>query len=1097
MKNKIAAIVLAVSLTTGGISAGASTFSDVENDKYKESIEYLNEIGVINGVGNNMFAPEQTITRGDFSVMLAKALGLKGHTDNMFSDVTAQDYYCDAVNAVSQAGILQGMGGGLFCPQNEITVQECAAISVRAYEYKKNMKISYGEFLHEYSDGGKVSEWAKSSMNKALTMNFISADNGMITPMRKVSRKEAAMLMAVLMNSLTEDIYWDNSAQTRIIQNRRGNIFTKGEDVTFTLKTGWSLIECVINDFWNETVSHEFIKNDSGAILLNYGYLNPGYYNAAFYSTDKYGMKYEIAKTTFCILEPCDFSDVKYSPFGMNTHADRSSTGWSYDLLKEASLIGVKSVRDTNDWGATETGKGVYKSSHAQWLQGSADKYGMSVLSVTGYTNKFYDNNATPWSEDGRQGFANYSKAIFDLYGGRLEKQEMFNEWWGPQFGDKGDGPADSLPETYVPLVKKVYETVKKAYPNAELLGEFGSPAEWNEPILNLGIIDYMDAAAYHVYPNYSSYEYVKKVASELREQLAKYNKNGKNIPMYLTETGCATSTNNYGVPEEEQAYYVPKLFCLALSEGTERIYWYDLIDDGNSDSEHEHRFGILHANGSDYGSYTPKPAYVAYGVLARTIKDMRFKEAVNKDGIECYTFAGENEPVNVIYYRGGEEQITVYADKPIYMIDMMGNERLCTPVDGKLYFTVSDESIYLRGEIKNFEKGMPYSVTSDKWAAVGEPIELTVHSEEPGGEAVIGGVSYKLNENILLSPAQTAQQRRIVIDLKRDGKCFGRLVAKKDINEKYECSVYSGVEAVDNIPHGTVNIKVNNISPDPLHLTGVQYSFNEVDGQKMCDEVIEGGQSKVISADVGVIEGNKKYPVKVQLMIDGEFTGKIDKETQLEFNLLRKKTITVDGVLDELPKDWEINLLDGSVNSLASDGSHYNGEEDLSGKAWVTYDDENLYFAADIIDNMHETTFENDQIWRNDSVQVAIYCPDNEKYDTATKFFEIGLSAFEGNERIWQWRKITEDKENDFLEGSVYKRTENGSHIIYEFSVPWKTLGINPNINKNISMTILVNDEDKGVRKTALSWGDGVLSGKDPMKFRSFVLVGEVDKDD
>ena len=38
MKNKIAAIVLAVSLTTGGISAGASTFSDVENDKLPEEI---------------------------------------------------------------------------------------------------------------------------------------------------------------------------------------------------------------------------------------------------------------------------------------------------------------------------------------------------------------------------------------------------------------------------------------------------------------------------------------------------------------------------------------------------------------------------------------------------------------------------------------------------------------------------------------------------------------------------------------------------------------------------------------------------------------------------------------------------------------------------------------------------------------------------------------------------------------------------------------------------------------------------------------------------------------------------------------------------
>ena len=149
MKNKITAIALAVSLTAGGTSAVASTFSDVENDKYKESIEYLSEIGVINGVGNNMFAPEQTITRGDFSMILSKALGLSGNTDNMFADVAEQDYYYDAVNAVSAAGILQGVGDSLFCPQNEITVQECAAIAVRAYEYKKNLKISYGEFLYD------------------------------------------------------------------------------------------------------------------------------------------------------------------------------------------------------------------------------------------------------------------------------------------------------------------------------------------------------------------------------------------------------------------------------------------------------------------------------------------------------------------------------------------------------------------------------------------------------------------------------------------------------------------------------------------------------------------------------------------------------------------------------------------------------------------------------------------------------------------------------------------------------------------------------------------------------------------------------------
>jgi len=494
MKKRIATVLAAI-LAAGSLPVNA--FSDVPEELSSAgAIEYLYNLGIVSGVDGENFMPEANIKRADFAIILAKALGLEAVSENKFSDVRKEAYYSEAVNSAANASILSGVGDGLFNPESPISVQEAASVLTRACEMLTGKKINYANILKSLTDGEETATWAKTAVNKALTMGFVEPENGKIYPTSYISRAKMAEGVAKLIQSARETTDWDYSKSSELVHTKRGNIFKKGEKAEIGLVTEYPIVECVVKNFWNEEVYSEFKRVANGELMLDFSDFEAGYYLVEFYGTDPTGITSVIAKTTFCILEECDYSRIEDSPYGMNLHCARGTTGWSYDLIDEASYIGVKNLRDGTEWAVTEKQKGVYNDECYRTLLEYCDKYNMELLTVTGFTNKFYDNGATPYTPEGRQGYANYSKALHDMCGTEL-KQEMYNEWWGKQFGDRGDGPADSLPETYVPLVENIYKTVKEAYPDAILLGEFGGEA-WNQSLLDLGIAPYMDAAAYH-----------------------------------------------------------------------------------------------------------------------------------------------------------------------------------------------------------------------------------------------------------------------------------------------------------------------------------------------------------------------------------------------------------------------------------------------------------------------------------------------------------------------------------------------------------------------------------------------------------------------
>jgi hypothetical protein len=135
-----------VARTFGLVSSSkALTFTDVgSTHKYKQEIAAAYERGVINGVGNNKFAPDAQLTREQASTIIYKALLLALGQDAVHKAVATKMAFSDAakistyaqkpVQVMAGAGVINGFPDRTFQPQQNITVEQTAVILNRVIQ---------------------------------------------------------------------------------------------------------------------------------------------------------------------------------------------------------------------------------------------------------------------------------------------------------------------------------------------------------------------------------------------------------------------------------------------------------------------------------------------------------------------------------------------------------------------------------------------------------------------------------------------------------------------------------------------------------------------------------------------------------------------------------------------------------------------------------------------------------------------------------------------------------------------------------------------------------------------------------------------------
>ena len=111
-----------------------STFTDVAADAYyAKAVAWAVENGVTTGTGDGKFSPDAPCTRGQAVTFLWRALGqLTGDTAS-FADVPADSYFAQAVAWAAANGVTTGVGNNLFAPGGDCTRAQIVTFLWRAY----------------------------------------------------------------------------------------------------------------------------------------------------------------------------------------------------------------------------------------------------------------------------------------------------------------------------------------------------------------------------------------------------------------------------------------------------------------------------------------------------------------------------------------------------------------------------------------------------------------------------------------------------------------------------------------------------------------------------------------------------------------------------------------------------------------------------------------------------------------------------------------------------------------------------------------------------------------------------------------------------
>ena len=108
-------------------------FKDISaNDYYYDAVLWAVEQGITSGTGADTFAPNATVTRAQTVTFLYRAAGSPAAGSSSFSDVAADAYYANAVAWASQNDITSGTGNGKFSPGADCTRGQIVTLLYRA-----------------------------------------------------------------------------------------------------------------------------------------------------------------------------------------------------------------------------------------------------------------------------------------------------------------------------------------------------------------------------------------------------------------------------------------------------------------------------------------------------------------------------------------------------------------------------------------------------------------------------------------------------------------------------------------------------------------------------------------------------------------------------------------------------------------------------------------------------------------------------------------------------------------------------------------------------------------------------------------------------
>ena len=203
--NVIATIALALfaapAMAKYVLEQGPESYPDLPKSHWAyEAVTFLTDKQVVVGYPDGLYRPDQKVTRGEFSTMVIKALGIyEKDVPLIFNYTDTKNHWADRnIQVASYYGLVKGYGNGTFKPNEYVTRMEALNIILNALAPQNMNTDEAKHFVSIYSDYSEIPDWALIAAGKCQMLGLVynvPGHESTLEPNRHALRGELARFL--------------------------------------------------------------------------------------------------------------------------------------------------------------------------------------------------------------------------------------------------------------------------------------------------------------------------------------------------------------------------------------------------------------------------------------------------------------------------------------------------------------------------------------------------------------------------------------------------------------------------------------------------------------------------------------------------------------------------------------------------------------------------------------------------------------------------------------------------------------------------------------------------------------------------------------
>lgn len=790
------------------------------------------------------------------------------------------------------------------------------------------------------------------------------------------------------------------------------------------------------------------------------------------------------------------------SPFGINgagwSHLGVNTTAFDFATgsrrLDSLVAMGAKWDRCDFWWHRIEQKPGEFVWKDYDVAVDTYAKAGVHVLPILCYDAAWHPGQS-PNTPEYREEYGRFVYETVKHFRGRISAYEIWNEPNGAQYWrPKPDAGV------YAELLKVVYREAKRADPTITVVGGAVAGMDWPfiEGMLKAGAASAMDAISVHPYQGNlgSTGPEAGHLAADLRrlkDLLKQYGATKARI--WITEMGNRSVPDPYAGPgkpqpggrvtEQQQANYLVRSYAIALSEGVERVFWFNLQDWPNE------TWGTISEQ-----DWRRKPSWYAYRAMAGMLEGKLFAASGmsfdDKHELVFRDAAKPDDPSRAVVVgwaegSGGALEVMLQGSGSMWTPSTaMSRATTNVPLVSPFRALINEEPIYFTGDL--MVPGL-------------SPSAITAHVAPP--VAVPGdGISIALTSTYKTVP------------LPEDIKAFEAhgvpVLFLPDSHTPIPNGLRRGAKgrlAVGNVPPGDYlagyRLPSGSVAAAPLRVVpavSVSVAPNPAQGNDLTITMVNHSTRKVkATATVDMVGNRTDGLTQLEVAPHATLTQNLSNAQPAGARMSEPLPVSVTLSSPAGEASWSGNVyfwsagrkspgppltLDSAQDWQSQDGS-WTGPDDLSVTMTARYDYKHLFLHADVLDDVFSQPFTVGEVWRGDAFQIAVD-PNWTRRPDSSDATEFGLALTPDGPQVYRWTGNAGP-----MPGAGLKVKRDGVHITYDASIPWSELGVKAfKTPKTIGFSFILNDNDGKDRQGWLMYGDGIATEKRADRYATLTLL-------